>query len=42
MVLTSTCTDPFGHRGSIATRQENLTPQEISERRAAWEKQQGR
>jgi len=34
--------DPFGHRWSIATRQENLTPQEISERRAAWEKQQGR
>jgi PhnB protein len=31
--------DPFGHQWCIATRKENLTPQEMQKRQAEWEKQ---
>jgi len=33
--------DPFGYRWSIATHKEDLTPDEIKEREAAWMKQMG-
>jgi PhnB protein len=33
--------DPFGYRWSIATHKEDLTPDEIKEREAAWIKQMG-
>ena len=29
-------TDPFGYRWSVATRKEDLTPEEVTERQAAW------
>jgi PhnB protein len=32
-------TDPFGYRWTIATHKEDLTPQELEERQAAWMKQ---
>jgi len=32
--------DPFGHRWSIATHKEDLTPQEMDQRRAEWERTQ--
>ncbi|PYQ11544.1 MAG: glyoxalase [Acidobacteria bacterium] len=31
--------DPFGHHWGIATRKEELTPQEIQKRQVEWEKQ---
>jgi len=34
--------DPFGHHWGIATRKEDLTPQEIDKRRAEFEKQMGK
>ena len=36
---TGTITDPEGYRWTIATRKEDLTPQEIQERQDAWMKQ---
>lgn len=32
--------DPYGHKWSIATHKEDLTPEEISQRAAAWMQQQ--
>ena len=32
--------DPFGHHWGIATRKEDLTPQEVQKRQAEWEKKQ--
>jgi PhnB protein len=34
--------DPSGHRWSIATRKEDLTPKEVSERARAWFASQGK
>jgi PhnB protein len=34
-----TVADPFGHHWGIATRKEELTPQEVQKRQAEWEKQ---
>jgi PhnB protein len=34
--------DPFGHHWGIATRKEDLSPQEIQKRQAEWEKQMRR
>jgi len=34
--------DPFGHHWGIATRKEDLTPQEIEKRKAEFEKQMAR
>src|SRR5262252_8338185 len=32
--------DPFGHHWLFATHQEDVTPQEMKQRQAEWEKQQ--
>jgi len=31
--------DPFGYRWSFATREEDLTPEEMQKRQKEWEKQ---
>jgi PhnB protein len=36
---SGTFTDPFGYRWTIATRKEDLTPQELEQRQAEWMKQ---
>jgi PhnB protein len=36
---TGTFTDPHGYRWTIATHKEDLTPQELDQRQAAWMKQ---
>src|SRR5437773_1250975 len=36
---SGTFTDPHGYRWTIATRKEDLTPQEMEQRQAAWMKQ---
>jgi PhnB protein len=33
-----TLIDPFGYQWTIATHKEDLTPQEMEQRRAAWMK----
>ena len=38
---TGTFDDPFGHRWSIGTHKEDLTPQQIDERFKAWQAKQG-
>jgi PhnB protein len=38
---SGTVIDPFGHKWTIATHIEDLTPQQIAERMAAWSQQQG-
>jgi PhnB protein len=35
---SGTFIDPFGYQWTIATRKEDLTPQEMGQRRAAWMK----
>jgi PhnB protein len=35
---SGTLLDPFGYQWTIATRKEDLTPQEMEQRRAAWMK----
>jgi PhnB protein len=35
---SGTLIDPFGYQWTIATRKEDLTPQEMGQRRAAWMK----
>ncbi len=36
---SGTFTDPFGYRWTIATHKEDLTPEELEQRQAAWMKQ---
>jgi PhnB protein len=38
---SGTLRDPFGHKWTIATHKEDLTPEQINERAQAWAKNQG-
>lgn len=38
---SGTLVDPFGHKWTIATHKEDLTPEEISQRAQAWMQQTG-
>jgi PhnB protein len=38
---SGTLIDPFGHKWTVATHKEDLTPQQIGERFEAWKKKQG-
>jgi uncharacterized glyoxalase superfamily protein PhnB len=33
--------DPFGHRWAVMTRVEDLTPEQVEQRLAAWGSEQG-
>jgi len=38
---SGTLIDPFGHKWTVATHKEDLSPDEIRQRGEAWMKQQG-
>ena len=40
VIATGSCRDPFGHRWSIASRIEDLSPRKLQDRAKAWVKDQ--